>query len=497
MQNLLKTAFKDWAETTTTHGMPNIVRTKINLVRLIWIVCFFVSFEYCIDQLVISILNYQAYGTLNNYHLIYEVPTQFPAVDICNLNPYDGNIVRNQIENVNQSNHFSGGNHVYYIEKLNLITQNLKANLEKKWENNNSAKYQSGFYLYQMLISCQFLNKPCFDTDFSYYHSFEYGSCYSFNSGKDFYNKKVEIQKSDQPGRKFGLQLELYIGDPYIQELYTYIRGIKVIVHNQSYDPFPEEGVDVAPGQQSNIAISRTFINHLPLPYNDCIDEINEKNSGRNKVLKALKNIMNKTVYSQYYCLQMCTQLFINKSCGCYDYSLPYVSDFGVEKSKINGCYSIDDFDCLENKMNELFHNFVKECDIHCPVQCNQIIYDKKISVANYPTEWYAKKLLEDRGKTLQNISRENNLTYDIFDYSYMKKTFVKVNIFYDDLVYTSITESPATTIENLIAYIGGTLGLFIGISVLSLIEGIDIFFNIVCQIYDEKTNKVSNFFKK
>jgi len=129
--NLIKTEFKELTETTITHGMPNKVRNKSNLVSLTWTVCFFVSLGYWIDQLVISIPNNKAYVILNNYNLIYEVPSQFPAVDICNLNPYDGNIVRVQIENIKWIYNCSGENNVYYIEKLNLITQNLNANLEK------------------------------------------------------------------------------------------------------------------------------------------------------------------------------------------------------------------------------------------------------------------------------------------------------------------------------------------------------------------------------
>ena len=137
-----------------------------------------------------------------------------------------------------------------------------------------------------MLISCQFLKQPCLIKDFEYYHSYEYGSCYSFNSGRNFEVKKNEILKSKRAGTKFGLQLELYIGDPKTQQQYTDLSGIKIIVYNQTSDPFPEEEVDVAPGQQSNMAVSRTFINFLQLPYNDCIDEININNFERNKVFK-------------------------------------------------------------------------------------------------------------------------------------------------------------------------------------------------------------------
>ena len=55
------------------------------------------------------------------------------------------------------------------------------------------------------------------------------GSCYSFNSGRNFEVKKNGIFKSKRAGTKFGLQLELYIGDPKTQQQYTDLSGIKIL----------------------------------------------------------------------------------------------------------------------------------------------------------------------------------------------------------------------------------------------------------------------------
>ena len=65
-----------------------------------------------------------------------------------------------------------------------------------------------------------------------------------------------------------------------------YKSGFRVIVHNQSVIPFPDEdGIDVAVGLQTNVAISRTFYNRLPDPYSKCIDSFTSTVAQKNDVL--------------------------------------------------------------------------------------------------------------------------------------------------------------------------------------------------------------------
>jgi len=58
-------------------------------------------------------------------------------------------------------------------------------------------------------------------------------------------------------------------------------------------------------------------------------------------------------------------------------------------------------------------------------------------------------------------------------------EAIVGLEIAYADIEYTSISEEPSVTIIDLIADIGGTLGLFIGISMLSFMEMAEILIKI------------------
>ena len=59
--------------------------------------------------------------------------------------------------------------------------------------------------------------------------------------------------------------------------------------------------------------------------------------------------------------------------------------------------------------------------------------------------------------------------------YSDLKDAVLKINVFYEALEYTVTQEIASLTIDVFIANIGGMFGLFIGITLLSLLELIDL----------------------
>ena len=481
--NSFKETFKQWAVESKTHGITNIFTAKSNILRIIWILCFLVSLGYCVDQLISFIITYSQFYVISNYKNLYEVPTEFPTVDICNLNPYDGNQLRRFASNLNLINNSQIIKNIYFIQEIENLTENFKSYIEYSFQNDTYLLYLAGFFFYQMLISCQYNNQPCLSTDFQYYHNYHYGSCYSFNIGYDFWNNPAQIRDSIKAGAQYGLQLELFVGDPYLQQLYTYSSGIKVLIRNKSSIPFPEEkGIEISPGTQTNIVVSRLFINHLPLPYNDCIDEINNENYERNRVFKIIKSRLNKTIYDQTLCLKICTQLNVIDSCKCFDYSLPNISF-----NEMKGCYSQQELSCLKTNYEILFNDFVELCDVNCPMKCSEIIYNSAISFSIYPTKWYAQKLIEDNGSYLSNVTGENQLTYDKWNFEYLQRTTLKLNVYFDNLFYTIVDETPALTIDALISNLGGYLGLFLGMSILSFIEAFELGFYITYHLINDK----------
>jgi hypothetical protein len=72
--------------------------------------------------------------------------------------------------------------------------------------------------------------------------------------------------------------------------------------------------------------------------------------------------------------------------------------------------------------------------------------------------------------------------------------SIAKVNVFYNDVSYTAYVENPSLTGDVLLGNIGGVLGLFIGISIMSLMEVFELFIEFIKIIYhhNKESNKVT-----
>ena len=81
------------------------------------------------------------------------------------------------------------------------------------------------------------------------------GNCFTFNSG---WNDSVPVFTSYRSGTRFGLRLTLSVGtDEYIRTM-AESTGIRVVIHNQTITPFPEEtGMLAKPGLLTSIGIKK------------------------------------------------------------------------------------------------------------------------------------------------------------------------------------------------------------------------------------------------
>ncbi|CAF0748556.1 unnamed protein product [Brachionus calyciflorus] len=455
-----------WALSTTAHGFGNIARAESIILKIIWSVFLITSIAYCTYQIVLFIIQFAQFNVITSSKIVYEEPTNFPSVVICNLNAYDGNVARGHMDEILSEKNISQQNYEP-VDFVDSAADYFKSTFEARALKNDFDLYYNGFYLSQMLFSCRFQGVKCNVDDFERYHDFNYGNCYRFNGNKS------SIRKAKQAGWRNGLRLELYIGDLEAQQQYTYKAGMRVIIHNQSLIPFSDEqGIDVSVGQQTNIGISRTFIDRLPYPYSYCIDNFtSEENLKRNKFfLVILDRYPEMTDYSRLYCFKACFQEFIMKNCKCFDLKLPRPSNSSTNST---GCEKVNEVLCVQQSETEFYNGSeIENCYINCPNECSQVLYDTKISTAKYPSKWYT------------SILNNSTISLDYFfeflnssDYLVLQQTILMVNIYYDNMYYTVVTDFPEITIDLLIAYIGGNFGLFVGISLLSLVEFIEIIF--------------------
>lgn len=118
-----------------------------------------------------------------------------------------------------------------------------------------------------------------------------------------------------------------------------------------------------------------------------------------------------------------------------------------------NNCYEL---------CNQI-HSSIEKCKENCPLECETISYSTDfISITYNPSQ-------ERFDKNKASIATQNNIS-NLSD-SELKSRMLSFYIYFEHLKFTEITQIPKTTVSDLISAIGGSLSLFLGISLLSFIE--------------------------
>ena len=138
--------------------------------------------------------------------------SEFPAVTICNLNSLDltsqnatGYYIQSLLSKNNITLDFDPSKYDAYMfvkETFSII----KANVLADRDITDEFRKNMGFTIESMLISCYYNEKKCNSSDFSYFASFDYGNCYTFNKNDTF------TRKTSKYGPSSGLELELFTG---------------------------------------------------------------------------------------------------------------------------------------------------------------------------------------------------------------------------------------------------------------------------------------------
>jgi len=303
------------------------------------------------------------------------------------------------------------------------------------------------------------------------------GACLRFNSGKNMNGKETEQNKNFQSGSKSGLEMEIFIGDvDQNRNVFSKEHGYIIFIQNKTdFDSADNEGISISPGTSTRIILSKNSWKKEPSPYIDCINDLTTIESYPSQTFKDSFS-QNKT-YSYFDCYNTCYFNFIKLKCNCCldrhnkDERVCYVSFDIIEK----------DIECIINNSIEFSKNplYLRDCD--CPFECERTFYTYLTSYSQFPTLQYSSYLLES-----DLIKRK----YPNITYEQLKKSVARVQIFYDEMKETVIEESVKTEISDLISNLGGTLGLFLGLSFLSLIEFVEAFLQGLFVLTKIKNNK-------
>ncbi len=283
----------------------DLVKPNSLISKIAWILFFIGSLSYCVYLIITAISGYLEYNTVTNIKTITETPANFPVITICNLNQFQTNNsfgFLKKYSEVTKENLLS--NSIFNIALISVISSY-----------NNSFKRSLSFSLNESLISCSINLETCSISDFVWTFDPLYGNCYSLNTGFNSSGNSIDLIKINKAGNLHGLRLELFIGDPKNIPKFIQTSGYHVIINNQTYGITFNEGYDISPGVETNLAINRLYESTKPKPYSECID-LNSIDSFDSYFYRVMFD-SNKT-YRQTGCLNLCYQQLVIQTCNCY-----------------------------------------------------------------------------------------------------------------------------------------------------------------------------------
>ena len=296
-----------------------------------------------------------------------------------------------------------------------------------------------------------------------------FGKCYRYNAGKNIYGQKLDILNSTSSGKPNGLTIKLYLKVP---EQYDYAE-ILVSIHNHSSPSleFENGAFWVKPGSWNYYEIERTVYERLGEPYSECLKDVRQFKKDKTIINYILNS---NRIYSQEDCHYLCSNLdALEKSgCGCKS----NLNNFG--KDCIRQFFEPagnDTKQCVAEYLKEFRNYKYKKCINYCPTVCDSMSYTINPYFEHFPTN----------GKISAKSKKENG--WDMFEtYEQANKHSIAIYVYYKELKYTLISNKPKTELFTIISNIGGTLGLFLGISFLSFIEILEILFQVINILFCE-----------
>lgn len=236
IRNILKESALD----STAHGLRHIILRDALSIKLVWFLFFLASSGACFYLISKTILEYVSYETVSKTETIIQIPSLFPTVSICNLNPFQTQESDTFVNNIlaqnglltlatNPSFISTVFLHEMLIFKYFIATNGANPNISDASRKNLTIQLQD------MLLSCTFNLITCTFDDFVWYWDELYGNCYSFNSGKNSNGSLIDDKKSTKSGAINGLALELYVGNPISMSSFPISNGAHIIIHNKVF----------------------------------------------------------------------------------------------------------------------------------------------------------------------------------------------------------------------------------------------------------------------
>ncbi|XP_035215635.1 degenerin del-1-like, partial [Stegodyphus dumicola] len=333
-----------------------------------------------------------------------------------------------------------------------------------------------------LVIACSFEQRTCYRKNFTVLYHPKYGKCYMFN----FLQMKNE--DSEMPleiynhGGHSGLRLILHVTHPQKVDLLSDEIGARVVIHDPYDLPFVEEhGFNVRPNDMSAVGVTLTVIERLGPPWGSCVED--DSYLGFKQDVKP---------YSIMGCQKACRDFYMTKYCGCTVRHFIRGSVLLRSKTDITFC-------SVANETQHLCMKHVKksieerELSCNCKPPCIEYQYNTKVSSSKLNENYY--KAI----KSIQTIVPGNEGKLKMINAT-AGSSLVGLKVYYSTFQVEKNSEVASYSWETLVANIGGNLGFFMGLTLITFVEILEFLWDLLCMLFKKliklkhQDNKVLTF---
>ena len=487
---------KDYCDHTTVHGLSFLSRQNSTSFKVFWsfIVCIsFAGLTFHLYNIIDSYLQYKStestYERRNGF--------KFPDVTVCNWNGISFTNLEHAAKKFNNVRSFYKHFKVS-VHNLNNLSQDQEPEYEIPvrenvlfWGFGNEAKH-IGHRKQDMILSCKFAREPCEEDDFVLFQFPQLFNCYTFKRGRH-----PGLITKHGLGESLSLVLYMETKDTLVltqkyndKFLLSGNTGIRVLLTPPNHlAAIDFAGYDVSPGYTTSIGFDITEHHRLSQPYSECRKRQSLKLGGD-------------VPYSYVECRNLCIHKIVKEKCGCvptkfvtrekhFDESCGYhVFSNKTRSDGMQKCQNIE----ISKIQKET--NFNKACDCYAP--CDETKY----SVTMSQSQWPDRKILNSfiRTQIENHPNQQKSKIYQYYQklkidnatsdqiYSWVKSHFLRVNIFANSYIVSVKEQIPMYTLTDLLCQIGGCLGLWLGISIITIVEVFNLVVKLFIDIFSPKT---------
>lgn len=434
--------FLKYIESTTTHGVSHIFIGKSKIRRLLWAIVVVALFGGCLYNIIDRILFLAEGPTSTTISLTRMETITFPAVTICNLNQLRSSYLHEMgLEDLVTYLSLTTPQTEADIAQCRVIVDGYTSILDEDF-GYIDLLFEGRNFRDTFIRECSFLGEDCNENDFVLTLT-QLGYCYTFNSGIN----RSEILTIKGTGSRHSLQLLLNIAQGEYSYSVNRDAGVKVVVHPQGEPPRAEDfGIAVPPGRNAFIGLKEKKVVDRSSNRGQRCRESSETQS--------FEFLGGRYSYSTSACVSDCFLRNIAEECGCIGASSSV--DPNSRFSGFPEC-GLSDLCCVLGA----YYRVEESCP--CPVACSYTVYETGVSYSEYPAMYQIEMILRLLGFNASELGDTGG--------TFLQQQLVSVNVHFQDLnVEEQITED-AYGVIALLSDIGGQLGLFLGASIISVIE--------------------------